>query len=273
MTATPRKPNPRPKKSWFRLYFLHRYTGLAAAFFLILLSVTGILLNHTEALKLHQHNATSSWLLALYGIKSPDIDTAYVLTINNSDAWVMEFAGGIYLRDASLNCKPPLIGAMATDELIIISNPTQLCLFTHQGELIDYLPAPQNNTDNSINRLGLNKADKADKSGKPIIDTVRGRYTLNTDYTEWIATSKETLPTIDWKVSALPPSALTLSLKQAHKGEGLPWERVILDLHSGRIVGLAGVYFMDLIALLMIFLAVTGVMMWAKRRAGRKRNG
>ena len=49
----------------------HRKLGIAAAFFLIFLSITGIALNHTDSFKLAHYNVKNTWLLDHYGIKAP----------------------------------------------------------------------------------------------------------------------------------------------------------------------------------------------------------
>jgi len=64
---------------------------------------------------------------------------------------------------------------------------------------------------------------------------------------------------------ALPPE-LEEKLMQAYRGSGLSLERVILDLHSGRIVGQWGVYVVDGAALLFLALVITGLWMWMKQR-------
>ena len=45
----------------------------------------------------------------------------------------------------------------------------------------------------------------------------------------------------------------------------LTWDRVMLDIHTGRIVGDVGVWLMDLAAIAMIILSVTGAYMWWRR--------
>ena len=45
----------------------------------------------------------------------------------------------------------------------------------------------------------------------------------------------------------------------------LTFERVLLDLHSGRIFGRAGPLVMDAAAVLFIALALTGFWMWLRR--------
>jgi len=46
----------------------------------------------------------------------------------------------------------------------------------------------------------------------------------------------------------------------------LPMERIMLDLHSGRILGRAGVYIMDAAAIGFLVLAASGVWLWVRRR-------
>ena len=50
------------------LYRWHRRIGMIAVLFVVVLSITGILLNHNAQLDLNKTKVTSSWLLALYGM-------------------------------------------------------------------------------------------------------------------------------------------------------------------------------------------------------------
>jgi hypothetical protein len=50
----------------------------------------------------------------------------------------------------------------------------------------------------------------------------------------------------------------------------LSWERLLLDLHSGRLFGQAGVWIVDAVGVLLITLASSGTLMWwFHRRRGR----
>jgi uncharacterized iron-regulated membrane protein len=49
-------------------------------------------------------------------------------------------------------------------------------------------------------------------------------------------------------------------------------ERLILDLHSGRIFGPVGILIYDLLAVIVGFLAISGVIFWFRgRRNGKRR--
>jgi uncharacterized iron-regulated membrane protein len=55
-------------------------------------------------------------------------------------------------------------------------------------------------------------------------------------------------------------------LLAAFRGNSLKLERVILDLHSGRIFGRYGVYLMDAAATALLWLSLSGLWVWSSRR-------
>ena len=59
--------NRKPKK--FTAFLWHRRIGLLGLLLVIILAVTGILLNHTEKFKLDETYINNAWLLNWYGIK------------------------------------------------------------------------------------------------------------------------------------------------------------------------------------------------------------
>ncbi len=65
------------------------------------------------------------------------------------------------------------------------------------------------------------------------------------------------------------PAALPGDVAQAvlahSRAHTLTLERVLLDLHSGRIASRFGVWFMDGIALVLISLVISGLWIWLRR--------
>ena len=51
----------------------------------------------------------------------------------------------------------------------------------------------------------------------------------------------------------------------------ISWEKLILDIHAGRFLGVMGVLFMDLVAVIFMLLAATGTFIWFKKRDNRRR--
>lgn len=58
------------KKSLRRVFYVWHYTiGLFASLFLLLLAITGILMNHSRSLGFEQVDMSFSWLLKWYGME------------------------------------------------------------------------------------------------------------------------------------------------------------------------------------------------------------
>ncbi len=78
-------------------------------------------------------------------------------------------------------------------------------------------------------------------------------------------------PRVSWYQPAVLPATIASELITTYQGQGLTWEHVLLDLHSGRILGQPGVWLYDAAALLLLFLALSGFIMWYQRYLKRNR--
>lgn len=236
-------------------YKIHRYLGVAVAISLVWLSFTGIFLNHTEDLKLDEKHLDNALLFQLYGLSKPELGKSFQL---NQD-WILQYGESLHFNDQILKAKiKPLISAIGNEDLYAIGTTEQVLLFTHQGELIDSLKTPE-----PLQKMGW-------LDHKLLIQTTEKMYVANEDITEWQATTQN-IKEAQWsKVTPLPITSQKI-LAGKYRGEGPTLEQVILDTHSGRLFGMAGVYFADLIAVLTIILTVLGVYLWSRRLKRRKR--
>lgn len=82
----------------------------------------------------------------------------------------------------------------------------------------------------------------------------------------------ESIPEAAWLHPRELQNKILQDLKQGFRGEGLPLERVILDLHSGRLLSRIGVYLMDGAAILILLLTFTGLGIWISRVKRRARS-
>jgi hypothetical protein len=101
------------------------------------------------------------------------------------------------------------------------------------------------------------------------IKTAHGYYLTDERFLEWSATD-----TVEatWSTPSATPPELTQLLQTAYRGYGLTLERILLDLHSGRILGNAGVLLVDAAAVLFLLLAISGIWLWSRRRASARRH-
>jgi PepSY-associated TM region len=253
-----RHPGTKPRLRLLRsLYIWHRYFGLTVALFVVILSVTGLALNHTEALQLDARHVQSDALLDWYGIHAPDT----VISYRAGSHAVSQLGKHIY-RDLQLvrTAEGTLAGAVEYAGLIVAGLDSGLLLFTSAGELIEQL-GPAAGVPAGIQAVGT------DGDGKLVIRTAQGNYLTDENFIEWTAATESK---VAWAAESPPDEELARALRSAWRGTGLSLERVLLDLHSGRILGEAGVWLVDAAALLFLLLAGSGVWLWGRRRASAR---
>jgi len=239
----------------------HRYIGLASFMVLCWLAVSGLLLNHTEELELSHKVTSNSLLLSLYNVPEP----VFTKGANVDGKWLFALDNALYLDKLKLPMSDTsaFIAALTKDDLLLIATQKKLLLFTSKGEYIDSLASTA-----AIKALGLNS------EAQVVVDTPKGCFVTNDDVTLFSAC--QTTSSIKWVVLQAIPDVLKTDLRSQTAGVSV--ERVLLDTHSGRILGIAGVYFMDAMAILIIIIGLSGFAIWltrkimqAQRRKARQR--
>ena len=103
----------------------------------------------------------------------------------------------------------------------------------------------------------------SNEAGDIVVAAAHGYYVADEALVSW---RERDAVQAHWATQENTPPALHARLVSAYRGKGLSMERVLLDLHSGRILGSRGELFMDGIAILFLLLASTGIWLWAKRK-------
>jgi hypothetical protein len=245
------------RKQRFKLksfYVWHRYMGVSAALFLLVIAATGILLNHTEDLKLDSRFVDSDWLLDWYGIQAPDT----LVSFSCADRFITLMGQHLYLdrREIDGNYRQ-LSGAVCTADMLVVAVNNSILLLTPGGELIEQLQG-EDGIPAGISRIGL------DNSGRVVVHSSHDDYQADNDFTNWRRTQDNRH--IDWAQPAALEPGLQASLQHHYREEVLPIERVMLDLHSGRLFGRLGPWLFDFAAVLLILLSLSGSWIWLKRR-------
>ena len=244
----------KPKR--FTAFLWHRRIGLLALILLIILAVTGIMLNHTEEFKLDESYVNNSWLLDWYGIEPEDEPVSYRVQNNENSHIISLWQNRLFFDDITIiNPEQALHGAIAAEQFIVIALDNEIILLSYEGELIERLSTSISFS--NIQRLGL-------KYKRPVIETSEPLYYIADEHIlDWDIITNEG---IQWT----EPYSLTETEYQqlliAYRGNGLKLERVILDLHSGRIFGQYGIYLMDAAALALLWLSLSGFWVWHSRR-------
>lgn len=242
------------------LWRWHRRLGLLAALFALMLATTGIVLNHSAELGLDRQLVDSPLLRRVYGDNSADLP-AY----KAGESWVFRAANGRVYLDALevAPCRGQLVGALLSEGLLYAACAEELLLLTQSGELVESVTAS----------TGL----PADLTGAGLVEIEPGetRVAVQSGNSWWLAD----LDQMDFGESAaggsfirqLAPGQLPATIRNSipAQQDWLSWERLLLDLHSGRLFGRAGVLAVDVAGLLLAGLALSGVAMWWLHRRRR----
>ncbi|MCG8378925.1 MAG: PepSY domain-containing protein [Proteobacteria bacterium] len=231
----------------------HRKIGIIVALFVIFLVISGIALNHSHTLKLNIHYIKNDWLLDLYQINP----TKKPIGFNEANNWVTQIENRIYFNDIEVaNDIDQLFGLILINDNFVIAMDGQLTLVSKQGEIIEHMTGADG-VPAGMREIGISDEKNI------IIKAAHGFYQVNLDELEW-----EEFDHLDavWSKTKPLPNELEQSLLKKYRGTGLSMERVLLDLHSGRILGPWGVYLVDIAAILFLLLAISGSWMWWTNR-------
>ncbi len=233
----------------------HRRIGLSLFFMVIFLSISGFALNHSPGLQLNKIKLTSNWLLSWYGLP-PTTQQGYQI----SDNWLYNTGTDqlFFNRQAVSYCQPPMLSAAATEQLVVALCSDSLVVLTAEGQLVETFSQVQ----------GLPQDSQALVSDNQSIYLITKTATMQLDTDSLSLTEPKSLASR----SIVPISATMVPADyiNANNREGISLETLVLDLHSGRFFGDAGVIFVDIVGLLMCILAITGLWAWVNHQRLRK---
>jgi hypothetical protein len=235
----------------FTAFLWHRRAGLAAVILVIILAITGLMLNHTNDLHLDENYIESALILNWYGLEPQGEIVSYGVGEHSVSQWDrLVFFDNLKLSASSQN----LHGAVLAENMIVVAFDSEILLLTVNGELIERVPTGQSFS--NIQRIGT-------KYNRPVIETTGPMYYMADEHIlDWDVIIDEG---IDWSLPSASDAEQTAALRRVFRGNGLSLERMILDLHSGRIFGKYGPYLMDAAAIALLWLGSSGLWIWWSR--------
>jgi len=239
----------------------HRRIGLSLFLMVIFLALSGFALNHSVGLKLGNSKLSSDWLLSWYGL-APTANVGFEL---NSGNWLYQADDSkLFLDDqAIVQCMPPLLSAAELGQQIFALCDDALVMLTSQGQLIEKFTHLQGLPED-ISSITVH-------SSMLYLHGISNVFAFDADRLTVTPTSIILPP------SNTAPRPLPEALKEYLKAQGLSssisLETLILDLHSGRFFGDAGVLFVDIVGVLLCILAITGLWAWVNHQRYRKDRG
>ena len=225
-----------------RLHRWHRLAGISAAAFLIFLTATGLPLQFTDRLDLGSRHVGTGWILDWYGLEA----RGEVLV----SAGVAALGDQLFLESGEpVAPLAGFAGAVQLDGLLVVAGLGEVLLLDAADDtVIDRFRLERN-----IRRIGV-------AGDLPVLDTTAGLLTADAGLVSWLPV--ETSPQTRWASPQTAGDPLARAIRGQVRGSLLTLERLLQDLHSGRAFGTAGVVVVDLASLLLLFLSVSGLIMW-----------
>ena len=235
----------------------HGHVGIIATIFLVLLVLTGIVLNHEEALKLDKREISAPWLMNWYGIRGAEVNSGYLLGEHyfswEGDKWAL---GDQPLAGSAENP----VGAVEIGGVDYVATASAMYLYQADGQLLDKLEK-QSLPAYPILALG--------KIGDRVVLRTPAAILASADGLDW---QKIEANGLSWST----PQALPEGVKSQMKimlAPSLSVERVLLDVHSGRIFGRYGPWAVDIAAIALLMLGLSGLWMyWRSMKQGKARH-
>ena len=252
----------RKKRSASVMRRLHRSIGAFAAIFVFFMVVSGLVINHSNGLGLDQRHTSQSFLLDWYGLTGPE----HIRSFAVKDKW-LSFAGSqLYLNGEFVADISNGLGAVSSGKLLVAAGSEELLLLDPDGNLVEKIAwSPIGTT--PIESIGTG----ADKT--VIVKTGDQLWLADAELISWQQAGEGPVNP-QWSISEPSPEALEKTIERQYRGEGLSLERVLLDLHSGRIFGNIGIIIYDLLAIAIGFLSISGLVLWFRgRRNGKPKSG
>jgi hypothetical protein len=229
------------------LRWLYRLALAMTVLLLLLLLATGLMLNHGGGPVLGRLPVAQDWLQRHYSLPGADPASAAPGLVHHLPAGDLAVHDGqLRFNERELGECPRLVGVVEQPGQVLVACSNRLFLLSPDGELLRQADALRGIPE------GLSAVSRA---GSEVL-LRQGNSTFSVDLGD---------------LSVAPArSGSALSLPEAAAPATIDGERLLLDLHSGRLFGRYGPWLMDAMTLLFAGLALSGLVM--AHRRGRLRS-
>lgn len=237
----------------------HRWIGLAAVIFVLLLSITGIALNHSNDWQLDRRYVQWSWLVSALGVTAPEPTASYADGGNS----VTQLGQRTYFNSREITRElDPLHGLVTMDDFAIVATSGAILLLTLDGDLIDYIDLGSD-LPGAIEKIGR-------LDGVPILYAGDRYFVGDAEITGFSPLQDGGEDGVAWSTASDPSPEELAAIEALYRGKGLTVERLLIEIHSGRILGASGPLLLDVVAVGLIALSISGLLVWI--RGGGRRN-
>ena len=249
-----------PSPLFRRLARWHQWAGLGGAAFIVMLVVTGVLINHSAQFAFEKRKVATGWMLDWYGIGAPIVENGFHVGKN----WIVQAEKRLYLDQRQIGrSEAEVVGAVQVGNEMAVATTDHLMILDAQGNPLEQL-GHEHGLPGEIMQIGKRGSYLAVRSRD-------GDYRAEIDVLHW---EKKTGTGADWSRSEALPEDIGRQIAADARSKTLSVDRVLRDIHTGRILGAWGMLFADALAFVLLALTITGVWVWWRARKefpGRKK--
>lgn len=189
--------------------------------------------------------------------------TGILLNHSNDFGLDRRYVSWSWLLDAyGIGAPAPYAGKVALGSLAVVGDGQRAHVLLASGELVESIDLSAS-LPGAIERVG--RVDD-----RAVLQSGGNMYRSDEDVTVFEPWAGGVATQVSWSAEVDPNAAGLDALQTAWRGRGLTVERVLLDLHSGRILAVPGRLLLDVLAIGMILLSITGLMLANSRRRNGK---
>jgi hypothetical protein len=235
------------------LHRWHRRMGAVAGLFVLWLAASGIALNHLADLGLDHTAISAPWLIRIYGLHAVIPDRGF----RSTKHWMIGTDARTVIDGRPLaSALPQPIGFVAANDLLFAANASSITILDAQCRLVDTLQTSDLPLSN-IHRIGQG-------DGVVVIADMQDHRFASRDGLTWMPYGGNVI----WAMSEALPKAVTEQATPYFRPQ-LPLERILLDAHSGRIIGRYGPLLVDAVGIVFILIALSGFWIYLRHRLRR----
>ena len=237
---------------------IHRWAGIVLLLPLVVACVTGMILNHTVDLDLSNRHTSAQWIQKRYGMNLEGEPVAYGL---EGKAYAAIWDGQIFYNSSIIDDSAPLVGAVPLRDGTAVVTASTVHYYGLDGELIETISST------SLPATPISRAGRTHDLTL-VFETPTDTFTGDENLISFAASPEGQETT--WSTVVTPSESDMKAWKTAYSGDGVPLDRVILDIHSGRFFGTIGKWIYDITVIGVLILSATGFVLFLKSRRRNK---
>lgn len=236
---------------------LHRRSGVVVALLAIWLAISGIVLNHSDGLRLADRHIGSGLARAIYGIEAESVTSGFAA----GEHWLATAEEQLFFNATPVaSGYKNLVAAVSLPPMFVAAvDRKSITLLLATGELVERLYG----ADLPVQHIAM----AAETDGALLLWGEAGRCFRadGSELLQWQRCSDAENRSQPGAQGVLPKPQ-RIAIEQQLGGAKISWQQLLLDLHSGKAVGWLGRAVADISAFLLIFLAVSGLYIAYRRQ-------